>query len=107
MTNTTLTIPDILANDQAFGSGNSLYSSTIDLNILISEPQTTLVLPEGTVTVSPSSGIVTFVPVGGFNGRVTIPYSVEDSLGQRAQASIIITISPPVGNPAPQTLFFG
>jgi hypothetical protein len=102
----TLTIPDILANDQAFGSGNSLYSSTIDLNILISEPQTTLMIPEGTVTVSPSSGIVTFTPVAGWSGRVTIPYSVEDSLGQRAQASIIITISAPVGDDAPQTLFF-
>ncbi len=59
------------------------------------------------MTVSPSSGIVTFTPVAGFNGRVTVPYAVEDSLGQRAQASIIITISPPVGDPVPQTLFFG
>ena len=44
--NTTITIPNILANDEAFGSGNSLRTSSIDLNPLISEPQTTLIVPE-------------------------------------------------------------
>lgn len=56
--------------------------------------------------MSPSSSIAIFTPVVGYSGTVTIPYTVKDSIGQQAQASIIITVTPapPTG---PQTLFFG
>ncbi|MBC7504105.1 PQQ-dependent sugar dehydrogenase, partial [Candidatus Gracilibacteria bacterium] len=101
---TVVMIPDILANDQAFGSGNLLRSTTIDLNPLISEPQTTLIVPEGTFSISPSSAIVIFTPADGFSGRVTIPYSIQDTLGQTAQASIIVNIASSILPPTPNNL---
>lgn len=54
---------------------------------------------KGTFTYNPSTGDVTFVPVGGFAGEVTIEYDIEDDLGfDSEQATITVTVvgMPPV-----------
>lgn len=56
--------------------------------------------------MSPSSGIGIFTPQDGFAGVVSIPYTVEDTLGQKSQASINIEVSRLTEPGSPQTLFF-
>jgi CshA-type fibril repeat protein len=70
--------------------------------------KTTLtVLNEGTYTVNPITGVVTFDPLPAFTGTATpISYQVTDSLGRTVGSTITATVGPPpvpVANPDSQT----
>ncbi|NOY50483.1 MAG: LruC domain-containing protein [Chlorobi bacterium] len=54
---------------------------------------------EGTFTVNAVSGIVTFTPVNGFSGTVSINYSVCDLNSMCDIATIVVVVSPPVTGP--------
>jgi glucose/arabinose dehydrogenase len=99
-----ITLPNILANDLVFGSGNSLLPASIDLNSLISEPQSIKVNPEGTWTANTTNGDVTFAPISGFSGTTTIPYSAKDQRGNSTSANLIVTINSNVPPPTPTNL---
>ncbi len=99
-----MTITNILANDLVFGSGNSLLPASIDLNTLISEPQSIKVNPEGTWTANTTNGDVTFAPVSGFSGITTIPYTVKDQRGNSTSANLTVTLNSNVPPPSPTNL---
>ncbi|MGL5829951.1 MAG: Ig-like domain-containing protein, partial [Angustibacter sp.] len=60
---------------------------------------------EGTYTVDPITGAVTFDPVFGFSGAATpVTYQVADTNGTSATATLTITVEePPVANPDTRT----
>jgi hypothetical protein len=99
-----VTLKNILANDSVFGSGNSLLPASIDLNSLISEPQSTKINPEGTWTANITNGDVTFAPVSGFSGVATNPYSVKDQRGNSTSANLTVTILSNISPPTPTNL---
>jgi CshA-type fibril repeat protein len=92
-----------LGNDQA-NALTTLAPATVALcgvNPAQAPPactQTTLDVPgEGTYSVYPLTGQVTFTPAPGFVGVATpMPYQVQDALGQVASAVITITVTPPL-----------
>lgn len=96
-----------LANDQA-DALTTLAPATVVLcgvNPAQSPPgctQTTLAVPgEGTYSVYPLTGQVTFTPAPGFTGVATpVPYQMQDALGQVASATITITVTPAEAPPA-------
>ncbi len=83
--NTPVTI-NILDNDVA-GSA-SIDPTTVDLDETTAPDPTT----EGTFTVNPTTGIVTFTPVMNYTGTVTIDYEVcdENSLCDDATITVVI-----------------
>ncbi len=94
--NTPATLPNITANDTAFGAGNSLVLTTIDLNPGAPGIQTTFTDTDGNLwSVNPATGDVTFTPANNFTGAAVIPYAVQDELGQTASAnlSVIVNVS--------------
>lgn len=96
-----------LVNDQA-DALTTLAPATVVLcgvNPAQSPPgctQTTLAVPgEGTYSVYPLTGQVTFTPAPGFTGVATpVPYQMQDALGQVASATITITVTPAEAPPA-------
>ena len=94
--NTPVTFPDITANDMAFGPGNGIVTSTIDLDPSTSGQQTSFTDSNGNQwSVDTTTGEVTFTPAANFTGTATIAYSVEDSVGQTATADLIVTVGAP------------
>ncbi|GIG28980.1 Ig-like domain-containing protein [Cellulomonas marina] len=88
---------DVLENDST-----TLVPGTVELLTPgTGTPTTTLVVPgEGTWTVDPATGAVTFTPEDGFEGDPTpVTYRAEDEDGQPAQATVTITYVEP-GAPA-------
>ena len=61
---------------------------------------------QGTYTVDPATGVVTFVPVDSFTGQATrVTYTVSDNLGQTATATYTPTVTaPPVPTASPDTI---
>lgn len=56
----------------------------------------------GTVTVSPTTGQVTYTPGPGFTGQDTFVYSVRDHAGQLTSATVTIDVyAPPSPPPTP------
>jgi LPXTG-site transpeptidase (sortase) family protein len=45
--------------------------------------------------VNTTTGEVTFTPATNFTGTATIPYAVQDTLGQTAAANLAVTVGPP------------
>jgi uncharacterized repeat protein (TIGR02059 family) len=90
---------DPLANDIA-GSG-AIDPTTVKLcssgQVAPNCTATTLtVAGEGTYTVDPVTGVVTFDPLPTFTGPATaITYQISDSLGQTDSATIRATVGPP------------
>jgi uncharacterized repeat protein (TIGR01451 family) len=84
-----------LANDTP-SDGASFDPATLDLDPLTPGVQNTLTVPgKGTFTRNPD-GSVTFTPVPGFTGTVTIPYTVRDSTGSTTNtANISVTVRAP------------
>jgi CshA-type fibril repeat protein len=88
----------ILSNDSDVDG--SLVPSTIDLDPSTAGVQTTFtVAGQGTFTVNPATGVVTFTPVLNYNGTTTpITYSVCDNgtplPAQCASATITVTVTP-------------
>jgi uncharacterized repeat protein (TIGR02059 family) len=92
-----------LTNDAPGDSSAPLVATTVKLcGIDPTETpddctQTTLVVPnEGTYTVNPTTGVVTFDPVPSFVGTATaVAYQVADSIGQITDATITPQVSAP------------
>lgn len=74
---TAVMIP-VLAND----SGADLSVSAVDESA------------DGAVTLN-ADGTVTFVPNAGFAGEASFGYTVEDAVGQRATATVTVTVEAP------------
>ncbi len=63
-------------------AGAFLVPTSIDLDPSTPGQQTTFaVAGQGTYTLNTTTGIVTFTPVNNFIGTVTIPYTIQDSIG--------------------------
>jgi CshA-type fibril repeat protein len=90
---------NILANDAAGAASFPLVASTVKLCALGTTSNcalTTLtVANEGTYTVNPTTGVVTFDPLSTFSGTATpITYSVADSRNQIATSTITPSVAP-------------
>ncbi|PJJ60728.1 Ig-like domain-containing protein [Hymenobacter chitinivorans] len=91
MTGTTATI-SVLTND--LDPENSFNLASVDLNPGLDGRQTSVTLSSGTFSVD-ASGVVSFVPVAGFVGTATAPYTVQDAAGAPTnQANIVVTVQP-------------
>jgi uncharacterized repeat protein (TIGR01451 family) len=101
-----------LANDaggkNAGGTPTTLDPALLDLDPSAPGVQTTkTVAGEGTFTVNPTTGVVTFTPVTGFTGTASIPYTVGDNASPTPQTSntalITVVVNPPaeVNTPTP------
>jgi CshA-type fibril repeat protein len=80
---------------------NNPATSSIDESVPPNCNATTLTVPgEGTYTVDPTTGVVTFDPVSSFTGRVAtvVSYQVADTLSRVATSTITPTVGAP---PAP------
>ena len=93
-----------LANDTAGAVSAPLVATTVKLcgTNPVQTPsnctQTSLVVPnEGTYTVDPVTGVVTFDPLPTFTGTVAAPptYQVSDAVGRTVNATITPTVTPP------------
>ncbi|QNG38584.1 tandem-95 repeat protein [Geodermatophilaceae bacterium NBWT11] len=90
---------DVLDND-APGTAATLLPQTLVLRDGDGDAVDTLEVPGvGTWTVS-TDGRVTFVPVAGFSGSVSVPYEVTDDDGNTAGSTVTVVVAaPPVGVP--------
>ena len=81
----------VVGNDKAFGT--TLANNTVDLDPTTPNTRETsfTVTGQGTFTVD-ANGVVTFTPVNGFAGTVTIPYTVNDLLGQMSNPGKITVV---------------
>ena len=102
-----------LTNDTPGASSAPLVATTVKLCGIdpVQTPnncsQTTLVVPnEGTYTVNPTTGVVTFDPVPSFVGTATaVAYQVADSIGQVTDATITPQVSaPPLPTATPDAI---
>jgi LruC domain-containing protein len=89
--NTTIDI-NILANDDA--GDVAIDPSTVSF-VSGTEPNPST---EGTFTVNPTSGLVTFTPITGFLGTVTIDYEVCDINALCTDATITVIVSAGTSN---------
>jgi CshA-type fibril repeat protein len=71
-------------------------STTVRILDVDGDPVTDLVVPgEGTWTVDPGTGAITFTPEDGFSGNPTpITYEVSDTAGSTTTAAVTITFAP-------------
>ncbi|MBP8837569.1 MAG: cadherin-like domain-containing protein, partial [Dermatophilaceae bacterium] len=89
---------DPLGNDSA-----ATDQTLVPTSVLLLDPvsgtygSTVTVVGEGTYTVDPVTGEVTFDPVASFTGTATaVTYQVADTSGQTATSTITITVTPVV-----------
>jgi CshA-type fibril repeat protein len=89
---------DVVGNDSANLDPTSVH--LIDSN---GDPVTTLVVDgEGTWTVDPVTGAITFTPEDGFTGNPTpVQYTATDALGDTVTATVTVTYLPVAATPAP------
>jgi CshA-type fibril repeat protein len=97
------TTVDVLANDSAGSPADPLDPASVRLL----DPATggylgtVTVAGEGTYTVDPTTGAVTFAPAAGFTGTATpITYRVADGSGATTTAALTVTVSPAPSRPA-------
>ncbi|MGL4173805.1 MAG: Ig-like domain-containing protein, partial [Actinomycetota bacterium] len=85
-----------LTNDDPTGGTTFDVASIKLLDPADGTYKTSVTIPgEGTYTVDPATGAVTFDPVPGFVGVATpVTYQVKDSSGQQDSATITITVTP-------------
>ena len=95
---------DVLAND-----GDVDPTTVMIINPATGDPVTTLAVPgEGTWTVDPVTGALTFTPEDGFTGDPTpVDYQVTNVLGLVVQATATITYLDPVTPSVPVLAFTG
>lgn len=90
---------DPAANDIAYGRHNETLVETIDLDTAAEGRQTGVSLPGGTFTLQ-GDGTVEFVPAAGFDGKVSVAYTIEDLFGQVSNAANLqVTVKPLPGAP--------
>lgn len=94
----------VLGNDQAPVSGlvaGQTKLCAIDQIAPDCNATTVAIDEQGTFTIA-NTGVVTFTPAASFSGEVDmIYYSVTDSLGQKAAATISVEVSPVVASVPP------
>ena len=106
----TVTINSVAGPDAINDVASTIMNSAVDINVLTNEvagvaaidPTSVSLVPgtepnastHGTFTVDPVSGLVTFTPVNGFLGTVTIDYKVCDLNGLCDVATITVTVIP-------------
>jgi uncharacterized repeat protein (TIGR01451 family) len=88
-------------------AGAFLVPTTIDLDPATPGQQTTFTVPgQGTFSLNPTTGVVTFTPVNNFTGTVIVPYTIQDSLGGTsniANITVVIRSGPVARNDAATT----
>jgi hypothetical protein len=73
----------------------TLDLSTIDLDQSSPGVQNTLLTAEGSWTVDPATGILTYIPAANYNGAATINYTIEDDSASVSNLSgISIMVNP-------------
>ncbi len=95
---TTGTTPVTLtpATNDTASSGTTLAPGTIDLDPATAGQQTTRTTVEGTWVLNTATGMVTFTAVAGFVGIATIPYTIQNNVGQTSnQANLTVTVNAP------------
>ena len=92
-----------VGNDSSGASGAALEPTTLRLLDAAGTAVTTLTVPgEGTYTVNPATGQVTFTPLPGFTGTGTpVRYRIADANGATTVSTItpVITPTAPTANP--------
>lgn len=86
---------DVLSNDAPGDPSYPLVPTSVQLiDPSTSNPVSSVTVPgEGTWTVDPLTGEVTFSPVPDFTGVTTpVDYIVKDTLDQTAEAQIVVTV---------------
>lgn len=87
-----------------YDAGQNLVISTIDLDPSTPGIQASITTADGTWTVNHTTGDVTFVPVNGFVGTASIPYTIQDdftldgnlSPGTSSPKWITVTVAEPI-----------
>lgn len=83
-------------NDTPSEEDSTLVPGSIDLDPTMEGQQTSVSRPEGTWSLDPSTGVVTFTPAPGFSGAASLPYTIEDNFGTVSnEAVIIVTVAKP------------
>jgi len=104
-----------MGNDSPGSSSYPLDSSSVRLcggpDVAPACTQMSLTTADGTYTVNPLTGLITFSPVSGMLGTASaVTYSVTDGAGQRASATYTPTVvgsGPPQVSPATVSLAHG
>jgi len=94
---TATVITDVLHNDAA----GAVSAPLVPGSVVFSNGATSLTNADGTYTVDPVLGQVTFAPVAGFSGDAKpVTYRVSDANGTTVSATLTVTIGqPPVASP--------
>lgn len=90
----------------AAGSVRLCAPSDTAPNCTIDANGSVVIANQGTYTLDPTTGIVTFDPLPSFTGQATpVTYSVTDALGQKSSTTYTPTvIAPPVPTASPDTV---
>jgi VCBS repeat-containing protein len=91
--NTVVTI-DVLANDS--GVDGPLNPASVQLAGTANPGDPLIVAGQGTYTINPTNGAITFTPLPGFRGTPAVGYTVADTFGSRS-APVLLSLS--VGGP--------
>ncbi|WAC66827.1 LPXTG cell wall anchor domain-containing protein [Agrococcus sp. SL85] len=88
-------VVDVLANDQ----GGLLPGTVALIDPVTGEPQEPgaplTVLGQGTWTIDPATGAITFTPIAGYEGDPSpVGYQAADASGETAQATVTVTYLP-------------
>jgi|GEM_PF-1573156 len=70
---------NVITDAIEYDAGQQIVVSSIDLDPSTPGIQNTITTAEGTWTVNHTTGDVTFIPVPGFSGVATIPYTIQDN----------------------------
>ncbi|NBO62212.1 MAG: tandem-95 repeat protein, partial [Flavobacteriia bacterium] len=93
-----LVLPSVQSND--VDSNGIVVTNTIDLDPSTSGIQTTFTSGNGSWSVNPANGDVTFTPNLNFNGTETIIYTVQDNSGLTSNTANLTAVINPI-NDAP------
>ncbi|MDP4865791.1 MAG: Ig-like domain-containing protein, partial [Crocinitomicaceae bacterium] len=86
-------LPTIQTNDT--DADGIVIVGSIDLNPLVGGQQLTFTDAQGTWTLNPTTGDVTFDPVSNFNGTATIQYTIDDNGGSTSNsANLTVNVTP-------------
>ena len=106
--NASLNTGDSAATGTTLASGSVRLCAASDTapNCTIDASGSVVIANQGTYTLDPATGIVTFDPLPTFSGTATpVTYSVTDALGQKSSTTYTPTVTvPPVPTATPDTV---
>jgi len=90
-------IVGVLSNDTAGDDGDGALGALVAASVVLDADAVTasgkkLVTEDGTWTVNPTTGALTFAPADGFSGAASVDYRLTDSYGNTASATATVTI---------------